>query len=57
MNVHSSKAQFKTAKLDRSAEYVKVPVEVQFLPTTTDATAGTKSPVLLTCINSTSAPY
>ncbi|MDE2096456.1 MAG: hypothetical protein KGL39_04360 [Patescibacteria group bacterium] len=57
LNIHATACQYKTAEIDRSKEYVEVPVEFQMLPNTTDATAGSKSPVLITVANGTSTTY
>jgi len=59
MNLHSTLAQFKaTGGIDRSkVEEVTVELDVQFLPSTTDALAGTKSPVLVTVANGVTAQY
>jgi hypothetical protein len=57
MTIHCSKAQFITGELDRSKEYVEVPLDVQLLPTSTDALAGGVSPVKITIANSQSTIY
>lgn len=57
MNIHSSLAEYKTGKLDRSKEYVEVQVDVQLLPTATDALAGGKSPLLITVGNGVGTQY
>ncbi len=57
MEIHSSKAQFKTGEIDRSKEYVDAPLEFQLLPTSTDATAGGVSPVAITIANATTTAY
>ncbi len=57
INIHSSKVQFKTGDLDRSKEWVEVPVEFQLLPTATDATAGGVSPIIVTIANSVATAY
>jgi hypothetical protein len=57
LNIHCSNAQYKTAELDRTKEYVEVPLEVQFLPTTNDALAGGVSPVLITVANHQTTTY
>lgn len=57
LNVHSTRCQFKKAEIDRSKEWVEVPVEFQLLPTTTDALAGGVSPVIATVANSITTSY
>lgn len=57
LNIHCTNGQYKTSEVDRSKEYVEVPVELQFLPSTADALAGGVSPVLITCANAQAASY
>ncbi len=57
LNIHSSKCIFTTGDLDRSKEWVEVPVDVQLLPTATDATDGGVSPVAITVANSVTTQY
>jgi hypothetical protein len=58
MNIHTSSGLFTTGALPRTAgEWVNVDVDIQLLPTTTDATAGSKSPVKITVANGVSASY
>jgi len=57
MNIHSSNAQYRTGSIDRSKEWVEVPVEFQLLPSATDATAGGVSPVVVTIANAVTASY
>lgn len=57
LNIHSSKAQYTTGAIDRSKEWVEVPVDFQLLPTAADALAGGVSPVLITVANSQTAAY
>ena len=57
MNIHSTEAQYKTGEIDRGSEYVKVPIEFQLLPTTTDALAGGVSPCIVTVANATASAY
>ena len=57
MDIHSSKAMFKTASLERGKEEVEVPLDVQLLPTATDATAGGVSPCTVTVWNATATAY
>lgn len=57
LNIHSTKAIYTTGALDRSKEYVEVPVDFQMLPTSTDATAGNVSPVAITVANSVTTAY
>ncbi len=53
LEIHSSRAQFLSGEITRGGEYVKVPLDVQLLPSATDATAGGKSPVTITVWNNT----
>jgi hypothetical protein len=56
--IHSSKAQFKTATRNiGSKAWVEVELEVQFLPTTTDATAGGVSPLQMISANAITTAY
>lgn len=59
INLHSSKAKITTASLDRSKEWLEVPLELVLLPTATDALAagGGVSPVVVTVANAVSATY
>lgn len=57
MEIHSSKSQFKSGELDRSKEYVEVPLDLQLLPTATDATAGGVSPCTITVWNAQTTSY
>jgi hypothetical protein len=58
LNIHTSKGLFTTGALDRNAgEWVTVPVDVQMLPTSTDATAGSTSPVKITVANAVTTAY
>ncbi len=56
-NIHSSNALFTTGALDRSKKYVTVPCDVQLLPSSTDATAGGQSPLVVTIGNSVVTAY
>ncbi len=57
LNLHSSKCKFTTAELDRSKEWVEVPLEVQLIPSSTDALAGGVSPVKITAANGTTTEF
>lgn len=57
LNVHSTKAKFLTGDLDRSKEWIEVPLEAQLIPSATDALAGGVSPVVVTVANSHVAEY
>ncbi len=57
LNLHSTKAKFLTGDLDRSKEWVEVPLEVQLLPSSTDALAGGVSPIVATVANSNTLAY
>ena len=58
LNLHSSNAAFTTGSLERgNAEWVKVPIDVQPLPTAADALDGGVSPILATVANSITTAY
>jgi hypothetical protein len=57
INIHSTKFKYTTGEIDRSKEYVEVPLDIEFLPTSTDALAGGVSPVKITVANLTSQSY
>ena len=57
VNLHSSKAKFVTGDLDRSKEWVEVPLEVQLIPSAADALAGGVSPIVATVANGTPTEY
>lgn len=53
LNLHSTLAKFTSGELDRSKEWVEVPLDVQLIPSSTDALAGGVSPILATVANAT----
>jgi hypothetical protein len=57
LNLHSTKAKFLTGDLDRSKEWVEVPLEVQLLPSEADALAGGVSPIVATVANARTTAY
>jgi len=57
MNLHSTKCKFTTGELDRSKEWVEVPLELQLIPSSTDALAGGVSPIKITCANAVTTEY
>jgi hypothetical protein len=57
LNLHSTLAQYKTGELERTKEWVEVPVEFQLLPSAADALAGGKSPILCTVANAVTTTY
>lgn len=57
VNLHSSSAKFITGDLDRSKEYVEVPLELQLIPSPTDALAGGVSPIVATVANAHTLTY
>lgn len=57
LNLHSTTSMFKTAEVDRSSKYVKVPLEVQFLPNSTDAVAGGIAPLKAVVANAQTTAY
>lgn len=56
-NFHSTSTVFTTGEIDRSKEYPEVPVTAQFLPSTADATAGSRSPFNVTVANAVTTAY
>ena len=56
-NLHSTKAKFLSGDLDRSKEWVEVPLEVQLLPSEADALAGGVSPIVATVANARPTKY
>lgn len=57
LNFHSSEMKFTGGELDRSKEWVEVPLEVQLIPSAADALAGGVSPIKATVANSTTTDY
>ena len=57
LNLHSTESIWKTGNIDRSKEYVSVPMEVQLLPSAADATAGGQSPLSITVANAQTTAY
>lgn len=57
LNLHSSKCKFTSAEIDRSKEWVEVPLDVQLIPSTTDALAGGVSPIKATVANAVTTEY
>lgn len=59
LNLHSTSAKFITGELDRSSnmEWVKVPLELQLIPSSTDALAGGVSPILATVANAQTSTF
>lgn len=57
LNLHSTVSKFTTGELDRSKEWVEVPLDIQLIPSATDAQAGGVSPILATVANSHTAEY
>jgi hypothetical protein len=57
LNLHSSKMKFSTGELDRSKEWVEVPLEFDPIPSAEDALAGGVSPILATVANATPTKY
>ena len=54
---HCSKAQFTTGELDRGKEWVQATLDVELLPSATDALAGGVSPLLVDVANSQTTSY
>jgi hypothetical protein len=59
VNLHSSKAKITFGSLDRSKEWLEVPLELVLLPTAADALAagGGVSPCVVTVANAVVATY
>lgn len=57
LNLHTTKSKFTSGDLDRSKEYVEVPLAFQTIPSSTDATAGGVSPVKATVANARTEEY
>jgi len=57
LNLHATKSKFTSGELDRSKEWVEVPLDVQLIPSSTDAQAGGVSPIVCTVANATTAEY
>jgi len=55
--LHCSNADFTTGAITRSKEWVEVELDVQLLPTTTDATAGGVSPINISIGNAVTTAY
>ena len=57
LNLHSSKMKFSTGELDRSKEWVEVPLEFDPIPSAEDALAGGVSPIVCTVANGTTTEF
>lgn len=58
LDIHSTKAQFKTGELQRGSNpWVESVLDVQLLPTATDATAGGVSPLAMTVANAQTTTF
>lgn len=57
VNFHTSRSKFITGEVDRSKEYVEVPLEFQPIPTTEDALAGGVSPIAITVANASPTAF
>jgi len=59
LRIHSTKAKYKAGDITRGSEWVKVPMTIQLLPSTTDAVSGGggRSPVEITVANSQATSY
>lgn len=57
MEIHSSSTLFTAGELDRSKEYVEAMLTFDMLPTSTDATAGGVSPLIVTIANAVTTAY
>jgi Phage tail tube protein len=57
LNLHSSKCKFTTGEIDRSKEWVEVPLDIQLIPSTADALAGGVSPIKAAVANGTTTEF
>jgi hypothetical protein len=57
LNLHSSSLKFIKGSLDRSKEWVEIPLEAQLIPSEADALAGGVSPIVATVANAVSTEY
>src|SRR5208282_5480052 len=57
LNLHSTTMKFTTGEIDRSKEWVEVPLDIQLIPSATDALAGGVSPIIATVANATTTEY
>lgn len=59
LRLHSTKAKFKAGEVDRSQEWVRVPMTFQCLPSSTDAVTGGggRSPIQITVANTQTTAY
>lgn len=57
LNLHSSKAIFTTGEEQRSKEWPEDVLDIELLPSATDATAGGVSPIIATVANATTVAY
>src|SRR5579859_4538726 len=57
MRMHSTTAAFKTGELVRGKEWVEATLDVQLLPSSTDANAGGVSPIAISVGNAQTAAY
>lgn len=57
LNLHTTTAKFLKGSIDRSKEWVEVPLELIQLPSSNDALAGGVSPVIATVANAQTASY
>ena len=57
LNLHTTISKFTSGELDRSKEYIEVPLDIQLIPSATDALAGGVSPILATVANKHTTVY
>jgi len=57
MRIHTTSSAFKTGELVRGKEWVEATLDVQLLPTATDAQAGGVSPIVVSVGNGTTTAY
>lgn len=57
MRMHSTTVGFKTGALERSKEWVEATLDIQLIPTATDATAGGVSPINISFGNGQASQY
>jgi len=56
-NFHSTKMKFTSGELDRSKEWIEVPLDIGLIPSSTDALAGGVSPIVATVANAHTEEY
>jgi hypothetical protein len=57
MNLHSTVTKYTTGEIDRSKEWIEVPLDIQLIPSATDALSGGVSPIVATVANGHTEEY